>query len=257
MIGGTMKNRNGFTLIELLAVIALIALLSIVIVPSLFNLINRNNEKLDTATVNLIYSATEHFLDANQTEYIKADGAEYCPTIEELINAGFLDENLINIESGETYKDEYLNWIVKSTHNGYKYSYEIVETTTECKITVPDVTEPLITIGTLTYYRNTESNIKEKVYANVETFIKVPIDTYKIADGTELELRVRKGSTYPSGFVVTSQPITDNKTVFTIKVPTTAKIGEYVIEVTGGKAKKATQNFKIVINPIILLFMGD
>ena len=117
-----MRKSNGFTLIELIAVIALIALLSLVIIPSIIGLVNKNKPKLDSATTELIYSAAGEYLDANQTKYIKAKDAVYCVTFKDLIDNGFLEENLVDIKTGEKYDQ---NLIVKGSYNGYKYNYEI------------------------------------------------------------------------------------------------------------------------------------
>ncbi len=246
-----MKENNGFTLIELLAVVALIALLSLIVVPSIMGLLNKNKPKLNSTTEKLILSATEMYLDANQTEFIKAKGAIYCPTVQDLIDNGFMDEGLINIETGEEYNNQL---IIKSSYNGYKYEYEILKSNTTCTVNLPDTSKAYIVINTLSFSRNGVT--KPKVYSNVETTITVPITTNKIDDNSVLTLKIRKGSSYASGFTITGGKVTSNKATFTVTVPKSAKVGEYVIEVTGGKADKATKNFKIYINPIIL-FMGD
>lgn len=246
-----MNNNKGFTLIELLAVVALIALLSLIVVPSIISLVNKNKPKLNSTTEKLILSATEMYLDANQTEFIKGKGAVYCPTVQELIDSGFLEEGLINIETGDEYNKQL---IIKSSYNGYKYVYDILKSDATCTVNLPDISEPYITIGTLTFSRNDET--KPKIYSNVETLIDVPITTNKVEDNTSLTLKIRKGSNYASGFTITGGKVIESKATFTVTVPKSAKVGEYVIEVTGGKADKATKNFKIYINPIIL-FMGD
>ncbi len=249
-----MRKNNGFTLIELIAVIALIALLSLVIIPSIIGLVNKNKPKLDSATKELIYSATGEYLDANQTKYIKADGAVYCITFKTLIDNNFLEENLVDITTGEKYDQ---NLIVKSSYNGYKYNYEILNSGANCTEKLPDTTNPYISIGTLTYTKY-DGVTKTKMYSNIEYTMEVSVTTNKIKNGESLILKVRRGSNYVNYFTITGGVVNSNKTTFEVKVPKTAKIGEYVIEVSSEKTKvdKATKNFKIYINPIIL-FMGD
>ena len=119
-----MNKNKGFTLIELIAVITLIAVLSLLVVPTIIGLVNENKPKISSATKELIYSATGAYLDANQTEYKKISGAVYCPTINNLIDSGFLNENLTDIEDGTNYgSDEKKNLVIKSEYNGYKYKH--------------------------------------------------------------------------------------------------------------------------------------
>lgn len=253
-----MKKDNGFTLIELLAVIALIALLALVVVPSVMNVITGNKDKLDSTTTKLIYTAAENYLDYNQTEYIKEDGAVYCITIQELIEKGFLEENLIDAKTGEPIDK---NYIVKSSYVKdlfkNKYEYEIL-IDTNCTDVKPEIKGEHIAIGNLSYYRviDGEEVSKTKVYNAVETFVKVPVITSKIDDNTQLVLKVRRGKDYINDeFIIEGDIVKDNQTEFLIKVLRTANVGEYVIEVTDGN-NKATKNLKIEINPIIL-FMGE
>ena len=248
-----MKKKNkGFTLVELLAVVALVALLSLVVVPSVTNLVNRNKTKLSSVTQKLIYSAAESYLDANQTEYIKVDGAVYCPTIQNLIDKGFFEENLVDTNTGEKF-DKTL--IVKSSYNGYKYEYEIVNS--ECTENKPAINKEHIAIGELEFYRDSISNEnkRDKVYNATETIIVVPVLPTKINNDTQLELRIRRGNKYVSGFTISGGIVSEGKTNFQVIVPSSAGTGEYVIEVTDG-SYKATKNLRIYANPLIL-FMGE
>ena len=249
-----MRKSNGFTLIELIAVIALIALLSLVIIPSIIGLVNKNKPKLDSATTELIYSAAGEYLDANQTKYIKAKDAVYCITFKTLIDNGFLEENLVDIKTGEKYDQ---NLIVKGSYNGYKYNYEILNSGTNCTEEFPDTSSPYIIVDTLKYTKY-DGEVKTKMYSNIEYKIDVPVITNRIDTGESLVLKVRRGSSYADYFKISGGKVNSNSATFQIDVPKSAKIGEYVIEVSSEKTKvdKATKNFKIYINPIIL-FMGE
>ena len=253
-----MKKDRGFTLIELLAVIALIALLALVVVPSVMNVITGNKDKLDSTTTKLIYTATENYLDYNQTEYIKEKGAVYCVSIQTLIDNGFLEENLVDTKTGEPIDK---NYIVKSSYVKdlfkNKYEYEIL-IDTNCTDVKPEIKGEHIAIEELQYYRiiDDEEGSKTKVYNAVETFVNVPVITSKINDDTQLTLKIRRGKNYVNSvFIITGGIVNNNKAEFLVTVPSSASIGEYVIEVTNGD-NKATKNLRIYINPI-MLFMGD
>ena len=56
-------------------------------------------------------------------------------------------------------------------------------------------------------------------------------------------------------FEITGGIVNNNSAEFLVKVPGSANVGEYVIEVTDGN-NKATKNLRIYQNPIIL-FMGE
>lgn len=243
-----MKTSKGFTLIELIAVITLIALLSLVVIPTIIGLVNKNKPKLDSTTKKLIYSAAENYLDYNQTDYPKGKGVVYCISLASLIEKGFLEENLTDISTGEKYNN---NLIVKSEYKNYKYEYEVTETCTEVRI---DLSKSYATIDNLKFkkYDGTE---KEKIYSNIEYTIEVPVTTHKLNNNEVLSIKVRKGSNYVN-FDTSGGTVNSNSTSFSITVPRTAKVGEYVIEVSGDKIDKVTKNFKIYINPIIL-FMGE
>ena len=233
-----MRKNNGFTLIELIAVIALIALLSLVIIPSIIGLVNKNKPKLDSATKELIYSATGEYLDANQTRYIKASGAVYCITFKNLIDNGFVDENLVDIKTGEKYDQ---NLIVKSSYNGYKYNYEILSSGATCTEKSPDISNPNITISALKY----DGEENKEMYSNIEHTIDVTVTTNKIKDNESLILKIRRGSNYVEYFEITGGIVKSNKTSFKITVPNYTKAGEYVIEVSY-KDYKSTKTFVII-----------
>lgn len=264
-----MKKSSGFTLIELLAVIALIALLALVVVPSVINLITGNKDKLDSTTTKLIYTSAENYLDYNQTTYIKGEGAVYCITFQELIDKGFLEKDLKDITTNKT-MDELANlgYRIKSTYVKdlfkNKYEYEILIGSDECTNVFPLIEGEFIAIGQLNYYREienaegeTENVPKDKVYNGVEMYIKVPVVTSKVDNNTQLTLKIRRGKNYINDvFEITGGIVNNNSAEFLIKVPSTASVGEYVIEVIDNQGNKATKNLRVYINPIIL-FMGE
>lgn len=180
-----MKKDNGFTLIELLAVITLIALLAVLIVPSIINLVTNNEDKLDNTTKELIFTATENYLDYNQNTYIKGEGAVYCITLEELIDKGFLEKDLKDISTGKT-MEQWANdgYGIKSTYvkslfkNKYEYNMLTSSSSVTDCINNEQYTPILngIAIGDLGYYRyNTtnENNKRNKVYFGIDDMLVV------------------------------------------------------------------------------------
>ena len=245
-----MKNTKGFTLIELLSVIALIALISLLIVPSIMNSATSNKDELSNTTKELIYSAAGNYLEFNQTDYVKQEGITYCPTIGNLIDKGFLEPNLEDVETGEKIAEKRDLYVI-SSYNGYKYEYNLSDSTSEITCTPPGnfvvTNKGSIQITNLVSYSNEDCSIHiDKIYVNKITYVKVYVSTVKIEDGSILSLKVRRGTVADAeGFTSTGGTVIDNKSEFILKVPSTAEAGDYVVEVTGDNALKGTANFRI------------
>ena len=237
-----MKNKKGFTLIELLAVVALIALLSLLVVPSVITIVNKNKPQLSSATEKLILTATEMYLDANQTKFIKVKNAVYCPTVQDLIDNGFLEKNLIDVTSGEEYAS---TLVIKSSYTGYRYEYEIVNSAADCEEVFISVEEPIIFIGDLTFA--VKSKNVNSIYAGMNTVVTVPVETKNIEDGKKLTLKLRRGSSYISGVNI-QKTVSNSKATFTFQILDTYSPGEYVIEVVDTASAKATKNIKLMLN---------
>lgn len=59
-------NKKGFTLVEALVVIAIVALLVLILVPNVFTLINKNNEKSCNSLINNIKSSAKVYVTTNK-----------------------------------------------------------------------------------------------------------------------------------------------------------------------------------------------
>lgn len=59
-------NRKGFTLVEVLIVLAIIALLVLILVPNVFIMIDKNNEKSCNNIINNIESAAKLYVTNNK-----------------------------------------------------------------------------------------------------------------------------------------------------------------------------------------------
>ncbi len=106
-------NRNGFTLIELLGVIALLAIIIVIAVPSFVesNRVAQANEEedfnetIEVAAKDYINSCSS-FDDclakhSDGFESLFASDSSTTITAEELINAGFLKDDLVNPTTGK------------------------------------------------------------------------------------------------------------------------------------------------------------
>lgn len=81
-------KKNGFTLIELLGVIIILALLMTLALPKIINSVKSSSTKTDELTKKLIYNATELFISDHENLFNEA--SEFCVSLEELTNGGYL-----------------------------------------------------------------------------------------------------------------------------------------------------------------------
>lgn len=59
-------NRKGFTLVEVIVVIAILAVLVLILVPNIFVMINKNNEKSCNSLIDNIESAAKIYVTNNK-----------------------------------------------------------------------------------------------------------------------------------------------------------------------------------------------
>jgi len=119
-----MKNK-GFTLIELMAVIVILGIVvtftSIIVV----NQIDKSKQRISDATLKIIYSASDSYVDENINDFPKVANNNYCIKISDLIKSNLIEKTIIDNE-----KDITENYFVKVTYKS-NYEYEIVEECTE------------------------------------------------------------------------------------------------------------------------------
>src|SRR5574344_363234 len=120
-----MKNRKGFTLVELLGVIVLMGLISVAISIPILAQINKSSTKLDETALKLLYTDTELYLTKYSNTYKKSNGNVYYITVEQIINAGILEQKFV-----DAYSDSILsnNTQIKVTVSDNSYNYEIPST---------------------------------------------------------------------------------------------------------------------------------
>ena len=117
-----MKSR-GFTLVELLAVIAVLAIIALVTTPNIINLLNTSKENLSKTQEQQILKAARLYGNKN---IILTDGNEPSEkeiTIEQLINYGYLDDSVYDINTNKQincYK-------IMVEWDGKKFNYSLTE----------------------------------------------------------------------------------------------------------------------------------
>ena len=121
-------NKKGFTLAELLGVIVLLGILATVAFPPLLNQLNKSKEKLSGATLKVLGTAAEQYIDDHSSSYPIKDGNVYCISLETLVNYNYLKSPIMDASTGEeiSEKDNYIKFKINKFND---YDYEL---TTNC-----------------------------------------------------------------------------------------------------------------------------
>lgn len=89
-------NKKAFTLIELVGVITILGVISILIVPAIIKQIRNNQKKIDKVTQNLIFSATELYIDNKKDEFPIIEDSTYCVSLKKLVEDEKLEEPILD-----------------------------------------------------------------------------------------------------------------------------------------------------------------
>ena len=120
-----MKNK-GFTLIELLGVIIILALLMIIVFPSIVNSVKNSSNKTDDLTKELIYNASDLFIDQHINDFPKMNGSKYSIELSDLVDEGLLT-GPIKLSGSD--QDITNNKCIQVTYNN-NYIYELKDSGT-------------------------------------------------------------------------------------------------------------------------------
>lgn len=116
-------NKKGLTLVELLSVIAIIALISVVIFPLVTSNLKTSSKQVNDATKkSIIDSAVLYLGDNVGNENFMKTGTEEV-TLQTLVNAGYLDKKIKDVENGKNYNLETSKVIISRTGEDSNYSY--------------------------------------------------------------------------------------------------------------------------------------
>ena len=94
-------NNKGFTLTEILGVIVIISLLLILIVPGIINRINTSGDDAKDTENQIIFDATDQYINEHPSEYPPGKSGRYCITIQSLVDDGKLAAPVTDVTTGE------------------------------------------------------------------------------------------------------------------------------------------------------------
>lgn len=112
-------KKNGFTLVEILAVLVLVSAIAIIAVPNIINYINQSKNDISEVTEQLIFTGAELYVDNNKSNYKPGFGKQYCITLKDVVDSGYLQAPIIDSVSGEEID---LNKFVQIT---YEYNNDL------------------------------------------------------------------------------------------------------------------------------------
>jgi prepilin-type N-terminal cleavage/methylation domain-containing protein len=126
-IGDIMKKNNAFTMVEMLGVVAILGIILLIAVPSLINSLKSSERKAYEDFIKDLYLAAESYVQHNYEEFYpnQGEGRNYV-TLEELINEGYLNGNLVNPNTDEPIRNEASRINLTKEENGvinYDYVY--------------------------------------------------------------------------------------------------------------------------------------
>ena len=124
-------KKNGFTLVELICVIMLLSIIITLSTIAIINILKNSREKENSASMELIKTATKDYMNKYENNYYIKNGVSYCIEIQTLINENFLISNISY--DGNKINDK----VVKVSFNNNEYVYELDEKET-CILTETD-----------------------------------------------------------------------------------------------------------------------
>lgn len=116
-------NRRGFTLVEILAVIIVLGFLIALIVPVVNNLLGDSEDVLENEQINMVINATKKYMIEN-SELLPDYGKTICVNIDDLINNGVIDNDVVIDPKTKEEMDGCVSVIYDQTYNQYVYNYD-------------------------------------------------------------------------------------------------------------------------------------
>ncbi len=137
------KNSRGFTLIELIGAIVILAVIALIAFPAIISVLDSGQTKVDSATKDLVISATNKYVSEHVNDFPKKKGSgandddtsqnrTYTNgniTTTELMENGYLEPTVYNKNC--EIQDDYVT--VTSNTKRYFYEYKVVDTNGACK----------------------------------------------------------------------------------------------------------------------------
>lgn len=120
-----MKIKRGFTLVELLGVFTLLGVIAILITPYVTGLLQKSKDNEYSDFKNTIFLATESYINTKGTllNSTKSKNHKECIGINELIEAGFLENDLFDPKEKKMLDEIKDEWSVTIDLRTNKYDY--------------------------------------------------------------------------------------------------------------------------------------
>ena len=107
-------KRNGFTLVELMAVIIIISLIALLTFPNIINQIKKTKKSNNKMIEDVVIEQAKKYVNDNEEEFQDDDG--YCLSIDTLVDKGYVNEQLVDINN----KDNDVIMMIKKGDFSYK-----------------------------------------------------------------------------------------------------------------------------------------
>ncbi len=117
-------NKKGFTLAELIGVIVVLALICLVSVPAIANVLKTNKKSLCETQLNNVLAAARNYASENLLSMPANDGDLKTITIQDLIDNGFIDQNIENPVTKENFDSE-IEITIKKVGKKLEFSFGI------------------------------------------------------------------------------------------------------------------------------------
>lgn len=114
-------KKNGFTLVELLGVIVIIGVLMLLALNPILGQIRNNSSKLSEASLKILYSSTEQYLDEHSKLYPKNDGMIYYIPVGQLVDSEVIKQEFLSTYSDKVLSEESVIKI-NVVNGGYTFS---------------------------------------------------------------------------------------------------------------------------------------
>lgn len=192
-----MKNK-GFTFVELLGVIIVLGIISLIAFPPIINQMRKMRDSVSDATLKIIFSATDQYMDNNKDDYPVIQDAKYCIKLQDIVDGGTLDSPIYDAQTGAEISLE--KEILINIGESYTKTYELFDVGECGYIDASGAKEPVLSTNMIPIMRNEDNtawiksdvkaewyNYDEKKWANAVLVTQASRSRYKQSfPGTEV-----------------------------------------------------------------------
>ncbi len=114
--------KKGFTLVELIGVIIILGLIAILAFPPILNAIRGSQKDISDASKEILYSATNLYVNDNMNDFPRTNGNTFCVTLETLVQGEYLPTSVYDATTGDEIP---LSSIVEVKYEQDRFSYNL------------------------------------------------------------------------------------------------------------------------------------